>query len=68
MPLTCGMLHRLCSTTSGSLVVRGTPYLSKLESIASSAVRAADKVRVWVCVCFVPLFAQANCHPRRWCS
>jgi hypothetical protein len=26
--------------------VRGTPYLSKLESIASSAVRAADKVGV----------------------
>ena len=32
------------STTSGSLVVKGTPYLSKIESVASSAVRAADKV------------------------
>lgn len=32
------------SPTSGALHVRGTPYMSKLESIASSAVRAADKV------------------------
>jgi hypothetical protein len=29
--------------------VRGTPYLSKVESIASSAVRAADKVCACMC-------------------
>lgn len=33
----------MASGTYGGL--KGTPYLSKLESIASSAVRAADKVR-----------------------
>jgi len=42
----------LHSTTSGSLVVRGTPYLSKLESIASSAVRAADKVNASLIVVY----------------
>ncbi|KAF5827684.1 cytosolic pyruvate kinase [Dunaliella salina] len=40
------------TTTSGSLVVRGTPYLSKLESIASSAVRAADKVNASLIVVY----------------
>uniref|UniRef100_A0A7S0RHC8 Pyruvate kinase n=1 Tax=Chlamydomonas leiostraca TaxID=1034604 RepID=A0A7S0RHC8_9CHLO len=33
-------------------VLRGTPYLSKLESIASSAVRAADKVRASLIVVY----------------
>jgi pyruvate kinase len=53
-----GSSNQLGSSNSLSLYggARGTPYLSKLESIASSAVRAADKVRRSPCTCCV--------HPR----
>lgn len=46
-----GTLQRTSSLASmngygGSRVYTGTPFLSKLESMASSAVRAADKIQV----------------------
>ena len=42
-----------------------TPYLSKLEAIASSAVRAADKVRQCVCVVSGGDESQEGCQHAR---
>jgi hypothetical protein len=40
------------SAPNGSYAVGGSPYMSKLESIASSAVKAADKVGASLIVVF----------------
>jgi pyruvate kinase len=53
----------MSKSDSSSRLYHGSPYLSKLESISSSAVRAADKVGASLIVVYTHTGKQ---HLGRW--
>ena len=54
----------ISKSDSSSRLYHGSPYLSKLESISSSAVRAADKVGASLIVVYTHTGERAGCAGR----